>query len=44
MVKAKPFIKWVGCHYYFDYIPLSELGLPVPLNSNDKDTIASYQI
>ena len=34
----------VGCHYYFDYIPLSELGLPVPLNTNDKDTIASYQI
>lgn len=20
----------VGCHYYFDYIPLSDLGLPVP--------------
>lgn len=23
----------VNCHYYFEYIPLKKLGLPVPLNS-----------
>jgi hypothetical protein len=24
------YIQSVGCHYYFEYIPLTKLGLPVP--------------
>ena len=27
------YIVSVNCHYYFEYIPLAKLGLPVPLNS-----------
>ena len=26
----------VGCHFYFEYIPLSQLGLPVPQQKEDK--------
>lgn len=26
------YILSMGCHYYFDYIPLQKLGLPVPPN------------
>ena len=26
------YINSVGCHYYFNYLPLQKLGLPVPLN------------
>ena len=32
----------VGCRYYFDYIPLQELGLPVP--EQDNDTVSSYEV
>ena len=32
----------VGCKYYFDYIPLQELGLPVP--EQEDNTIPSYEI
>lgn len=32
----------VGCKYYFDYIPLQELGLPVP--EQDKNAIPSYEV
>lgn len=31
-----------GCKYYFDYIPLQELGLPVPQQTNN--TINSYDV
>ena len=33
----------VGCKYYFDYIPLQELGLPVPDESIDEEIVPSYQ-
>lgn len=26
----------VGCHFYFEYIPLSQLGLPVPQQKEDE--------
>lgn len=32
----------VGCKYYFNYIPLTELGLPVPRNTNNEE-IPSYE-
>ena len=32
----------VGCKYYFDYIPLQELGLPVPEQNNK--AIPSYEV
>lgn len=32
----------VGCKYYFDYIPLQELGLPVP--EQDNNGIPSYEV
>ena len=32
----------VGCKYYFDYIPLQELGLPIPEQTSN--TINSYEI
>lgn len=28
---TRDYIISVGCHYYYNYIPLQELGLPVPL-------------
>jgi len=34
----------VGCKYYFDYIPLQELGLPVPEGNSENDTTPSYQL
>lgn len=35
----------VGCKYYFDYIPLQELGLPVPIDKVSTDGIVpSYEI
>lgn len=34
----------VGCRYYFDYIPLHELGLPVPDSGNTEEIVPSYQI
>lgn len=34
----------VGCKYYFDYIPLNELGLPVPEGDGNDMVIPSYQI
>lgn len=27
------YIHSVGCHYYFEYIPLNKLGLPIPENN-----------
>ena len=33
----------VGCKYYFDYIPLQELGLLVPDESIDEEIVPSYQ-
>ena len=27
---VRDYIISVGCHYYYNYIPLQELGLPVP--------------
>lgn len=29
---TRDYIISVGCHYYYNYIPLQELGLPVPPN------------
>ena len=34
----------VGCRYYFDYIPLQELGLPVPNEDTDEGIVPSYQL
>lgn len=34
----------VGCKYYFDYIPLQELGLPVPDNGYEKEVVPSYHL
>ena len=35
----------VGCKYYFDYIPLQELGLPVPENdSSSEEIVPSYML
>lgn len=34
----------VGCRYYFDYIPLQELGLPVPNEDIDEEIVPSYQL
>lgn len=34
----------VGCHYYFDYIPLCELGLPVPDTADNGAGIPSYEV
>ena len=34
---VRDYIISVGCHYYYNYIPLQELGLPVPpIEENDK--------
>ncbi len=30
---VRDYIISVGCHYYYNYIPLQELGLPVPANN-----------
>ena len=29
------YINSVGCHYYFNYLPLKKIGLPVPETSNE---------
>ena len=34
----------MGCKYYFDYIPLQELGLPVPESDETSNTVPSYQL
>ena len=41
---AKPFVKYkdvldyiisVGCHFYFEYIPLTKFGLPMPEDNRE---------
>ncbi len=34
----------VGCKYYFDYIPLHELGLPVPRGGEKEVAIQTYEL
>lgn len=34
----------VGCKYYFGYIPLHELGLPVPERKSVDESMASYRM
>lgn len=34
----------VGCKYYFDYIPLQELGLPIPEGNSENAATPSYQL
>jgi hypothetical protein len=35
----------VGCRYYFGYIPLEELGLPVPsVNTESTNIVPSYNL
>lgn len=34
----------VGCKYYFDYIPLQELGLPIPKHEREEEIIPSYHL
>lgn len=35
----------VGCRYYFGYIPLEELGLPVPrVDINSESIVSSYEL
>jgi len=37
------YITSVGCKYYFDYIPLQELGLPVPDTDGGSEIVSSCQ-
>lgn len=32
------YVNSVGCHYYFKYLPLQKLGLPIPPATNKKKT------